>query len=377
MQPPSSTPRFLLGAGFLTWAVVGYPTLARLVADPARMAQPATLVWLVSFLAFGGLFWLNFHAEGQRLRILLGVQSAAAVGVLATSQAGFEGALLAIVAGQAPSALPPRPAFLWTAGLCLVGGGVFLAVFSLERAVLTALIYAGFMAFAFSVALLQEREAEGRRELARLHTELKAAQVLLAEREREQERLRIARELHDSVGHYLTALSLNLEAASHSVEGPALEHLRRAQSTSRTLLAEVREVVSSLREGPTRLAPSLRALVSGVPGLAIHLQVPEALAVSEPAAAHSVFRCVQEVITNTLRHASARNLWIDVLSTEDGGIQVRTRDDGKGARALKPGAGLTGMRERFAQLGGQVELRPAAGQGTELVAWLPARGGGA
>jgi signal transduction histidine kinase len=243
--------------------------------------------------------------------------------------------------------------------------------------VLTTAIYAGFVGFTFTVSLIQQREAEARRELARLHTELKAAQVMLADREREQERLRIARELHDSLGHHLTALSLNLEAAVHTVEGPGAEHLRRAQSVARTLLSEVREVVSSLREAPTRLGPALRALVHEVPGLAVHLQVPDTLSVVEPAVAQSVFRCVQEILTNTLRHAYARNLWIDVAATEGGGIQVHARDDGRGAAELKPGAGLNGMRERFAQLGGRVELRPVAGQGMELVAWLPSRGAGA
>jgi signal transduction histidine kinase len=90
-----------------------------------------------------------------------------------------------------------------------------------------------------------------------------------------------------------------------------------------------------------------------------------------------VFRCVQEILTNTLRHAFARNLWIEVAATGDGGIQVHARDDGQGVAELKPGAGLSGMRERFAQLGGRVELRPGAGRGMELVAWLPSRGAGA
>jgi signal transduction histidine kinase len=372
-RSPPSAERILLWAGLLTWGVVGFPKMAELVAGHA----PVEPVWLVSFLGFGGAFWLNARGEGRGGVALLGVQTVAALGVLATGSSGFEGALLAIISGQAAMGLSPRLAFLFVLGLFLVALGIFLMRLPPMRAVLTAAIYLGFMAFASTVAYLQKREADGRRELARLHTELKAAQVLLADREREQERLRISRELHDSVGHHLTALSLNLEAASHIVEGPGLEHVRRAQGVARTLLSEVREVVSCLREGPTRLGPSLWELVRDVPGLAVHLQVPEALSVTEPAVAHSVFRCVQEVLTNTLRHAAARNLWIEVVSTEDGGVQVHARDDGKGAASLEPGVGLTGMQERFAQLGGKVELRPVAGQGMELVARLPARGVGA
>ncbi len=378
MALPSFTSLSLQWAGLLTWAVVGSPRALELAAEPAQLASPASLVWLAAFLGFGVAYWFNTRGESQVYVSLLGVQTVTALGVLATSHSGFEGALLAIVAGQAPETLPSRTAVLWLVGQHLLCLGVYLAIFPPVRAVLTTAIFAGFVGFAYAVAHMQQRETAARRELARLHTELKAAQVLLADREREQERLRIAREVHDSLGHHLTALTLNLEAAVHTVqEGPGAEHVRRAQGVARTLLSEVREVVSSLREAPTRLGPALHSLVKDVPGLAVHLEVPDTLSVEDPAVAQSVFRCVQEILTNTLRHAYARNLWIEVAATGDGGIQVHARDDGRGATELKPGAGLSGMRERFTQLGGRVELRPGAGQGMELVAWLPARGAGA
>jgi signal transduction histidine kinase len=371
---PSHSHRLLLGAGFLTWGVVGLPKLGALLSEPARLSEPASFVWLLAYVAFGVAFWRNASApEGRERWQWLAVQTVAALAILGTSRAGFEGALLAMVAGQAPSVLSSRQAFAWVGAQTLGTLVLYLALFPAQRALLSTAIYAGFQAFALGVALMQQREAHARRELARLHAELQGAQVLLAAREREGERLRIARELHDSLGHHLTALSLNLEAATHTVPpGPGVEHVRRAQAVARTLLSEVREVVSTLRETALPLEPSLRALVREVPGLAVHLQVPEALALDEPASAWSLFRCVQEVITNTLRHASARNLWIDV-SEDAGGIRVHARDDGRGASSLQPGAGLTGMRERFVALGGRVELRAGEGQGLELEAWLPAR----
>ncbi|WP_225411129.1 sensor histidine kinase [Stigmatella hybrida] len=357
------------------WAAAGYSPLGELLFEPASRTEPALQLWLLCFLTFGVAFWLNARRKGPGAIWLLGLQTAAAMGVLATGHDGSEGVLLCIVAAQAPSLLPSRRATQWVVGMAVLTAAVYFLILPLESAVPMAAIFTGFMGFTTMVARLQQREAEGRRELARLHTELKAAQVLLADREREQERLRISRELHDSLGHHLTALSLNLEAASHTVTGPGEEHVRRAHKVARTLLGEVREVVSAMRDGPSQLGPSLQALAQGVPGLDVHLQVPDKLSIPDPVAAQSVFRCVQEVITNTLRHASAKNLWIDVITTDEGGIQVHARDDGKGAATLKPGTGLTGMQERFAQLGGRVELRPAGGQGMELVAWLPARGG--
>ena len=104
----------------------------------------------------------------------------------------------------------------------------------------------------------------------------------------------------------------------------------------------------------------------------MHLQVPDALALATPEAALSLFRCVQELLTNTLRHAAARNLWIDIQPGARG-VRVHARDDGHGAQGLlRPGAGLTGMQERFGALGGRVEVHGTAGQGLEVRAWLPA-----
>ncbi len=74
---------------------------------------------------------------------------------------------------------------------------------------------------------------------------------MLTESSRIAERMRISRELHDLVGHHLTALSLNLEVANHLVGGAAQEHVRQAQTVARLLLTDVREAVSQLREDAT------------------------------------------------------------------------------------------------------------------------------
>ncbi|MGE6761758.1 sensor histidine kinase [Corallococcus interemptor] len=370
---PATTHRMLFVAGMLTWAVVGFAHMEDLAREPSRWLAPDTLLWALALLTFGGSFWLQTRVQGRGELPLLAAQTLSALVCLATGGSGLDGALLAITAGQVPEILPQRRALAWVGAQALG----MLVVFALQRplvqALVQTLIYTGFQGFTFGTALVMVREAEARRELARVHAELQATQVLLATREREGERLRISRELHDSVGHHLTALSLNLEAAAYTAKDPAAaEHLRRAREAARTLLSEVRRTVTELREAPMPLLPSLRALAEGAPGLAVHLDVPGELALESSEAAHSLFRCVQEVLTNTLRHARARNLWIVIAPTEDGGVRVRARDDGSGAARVAPGAGLTGMRERFTRLGGRVEWRAAAGQGLELEAWLPA-----
>ena len=184
--------------------------------------------------------------------------------------------------------------------------------------------------------------------------------------------MRISRELHDLVGHHLTALSLNLEVASHLVSGQAHEHVRQAQSVARLLLTDVREVVSQLREDDSiDLTAALEALTEGVPGLNIHLELPPRFTVDDPRRAQLLLRCAQEIITNAVRHANARNLWLKFERTEDRRLTIHARDDGRGAVRLDPGNGLTGMRERLAQFGGQLDIVTSRDQGFSLDAWLP------
>ncbi|MFY2557763.1 sensor histidine kinase [Corallococcus terminator] len=374
-RKPASIRRLLRMAGLLTWAVVGSPHVEDVLREPSLLSTPRELVWWVAFLAFGLAYWRNARSEAVTRDgiVMMGIQSVSALVIVATSRTGVDGALLAIIAAQAPELLPQRRAMLWVLAQSVAMLLVFVSIYPLSRALLQALIYIGFQGFTLGSAVVMVREAEARGELARLHAELQSTQVLLAASEREGERLRIARELHDSLGHHLTALSLNLEAAAHTAKDtPSAEHLRRAREAARMLLSEVRETVSALRDTPTPLLSTLRRLAHDVPGLEVHLEVPETLALDSTEATHSLIRCVQEVLTNTLRHAQATQLWVRIVPTHEGGVRVTTRDDGRGSRSPTPGAGLTGMRERFTRLGGGVEWRAEEGKGWELEAWLPA-----
>src|SRR6266699_349946 len=183
---------------------------------------------------------------------------------------------------------------------------------------------------AYAYCFLAASEASARAGLARANNELRATGELLANTSRLTERERISRELHDTLGHHLTALSLNLEAASHLAGDNALVQIQRAQSVTKLLLSDLRGVVSALRgEDPIGLAQALRTLVAGVAAPQIHLVISEDLAIDDPTRAHTVLRCVQEIITNAIRHAAAGNLWIELLRTGNGAA-IRSRDDGRG-----------------------------------------------
>ncbi len=133
----------------------------------------------------------------------------------------------------------------------------------------------------------------------------------------------------------------------------------------------MREVVSQLREGDAiDLGAALLLLAERVPGLEIHMDIDAPLTLDDAERAHVLLRCTQEIITNTVRHAGARNLWVR-CQREHGQIVIDARDDGAGIDEVVAGNGLRGMRERMRQHGGQMTLESRAGGGFRLCLQLP------
>jgi signal transduction histidine kinase len=359
-------------AGLLAWAAVAVPVLAG-----QQISSPAWL-WWAAYLANGALFAV---ASSPRLadrpelgRRLLVPQVVAGVATfLLAPEYGFSAVLLVINAATAAFLIGLRPT------LALVAIQTLVAILAMRLgrtdptafAITEAIVYGGFQLFAVLMIEVSLRESRAREQLAALNAELASAHAQLAEASRTAERLRIARDLHDLVGHQLTALAVNLEVASHLAQGPVAEHVARSRMIAKDLLNDVRDVVGQMREGSRDLSSVLRALAAAVPHPAVHLTVDETDGVEDPARAQALLRCVQEIVTNTVRHASADNLWIEVRSGPSGTV-VRARDDGMGAATVRPGNGLTGMRERLEQLGGELSYRSGAGEGFRVVARLPA-----
>jgi len=365
-------------AGLFTWVCASVPLLFMQLIYDTPLDREHYVGWWILHLVFGLTYWNQVRElpirspVWHRLLIVL-VLTFSALGISITAQSGLGGILLLIVAGLLPWLLPLVPAMSW-----LIGQNVLLALtisiipgVTFVDALLTAGLFLGISLFAFMSSVVALRQHAARDELRKLNSELHATQALLAENTRIAERVRIARELHDLVGHHLTALTLNLEVATHLAQGKALEHVQQAHSLAKLLLADVREVVSDMREGDkVDLAAALRTLVDGVPEPKIHLDLPSELAMTDPLRAQVLLRCAQEMITNSVRHAQARNLWVRLLLHEDG-VVMTARDDGRGADKFEAGNGLNGMNERLRQLGGGLKVESSPGAGFTLHAWLP------
>ncbi|MDQ7819664.1 MAG: GAF domain-containing sensor histidine kinase [Armatimonadota bacterium] len=224
-------------------------------------------------------------------------------------------------------------------------------------------------------------------ERARLYEEVRAKEAMRGEllqkliTAQEEERRRIARELHDEAGQALTALILNLEVAERSAAPPEQQRLSRLRGIAEDTLRELRKMIYDLR--PTilddlGLAAAIRWYVKE------HvepqgLQVDLTLAGLDERMPHhietAVFRIVQEALTNVLKHADARRAWVTV-ALADGQVRLSVTDDGRGfdPQALPRardgrGLGLMGMQERTELLGGtwKITSRPQAGTRIEAV----------
>ncbi|WP_454083991.1 sensor histidine kinase [Georgenia sp. Marseille-Q6866] len=331
---------------FVPWLVVLLGYLAAIVVASAR-TTPAT-------------------ARGRLLLVAVPVLLSNAVVLLSPSRGGLSLILLVLTAAIASLHLDTR----WIAGVVLWNSAVVLASAAglgplVDEAgrpvevVLMTFLYALLQAASAAMVWSQRRVEEALQDLSVTHVALRSTSALLAESSQAQERLRISRELHDVLGHQLTVLSVELEVASHQVEGPAREHVLRARGLAKDLLADVRSVVGSQRGRSFDLPTALAGVVEEIPHPRVHLELDPHLRADDEHAA-TVVRAVQEIATNTIRHSQADNLWIR-LTADDAGLRLEAHDDGVGARTVRPGNGLRGLRERAESVGGRVEVDGASG----------------
>jgi signal transduction histidine kinase len=368
-------------AGLFAWLCASIPLFMMPFWYETPLPLEQYLAWWLMHLVFGLTYWhqvrsLPVRASLAHRLLTLSVLTVCGLGISVTAETALGGILLLIVTGLLPWMLPTGAAMAWllAQNVLLVAVLNNIPDISFSNAAMVGGLFLGISLFAFMSGVVSLSQHIARDALRRVNSELQATQALLADNTRIAERVRIARELHDVVGHHLTALTLNLEVATHLVDGKALEHVQQAHSLAKLLLADVREVVSELRvDDKVDLAAALRKLVSGVPEPAIHLDLPTELAMTDPQRAQVLLRCAQEMITNSVRHARARNLWISLVQDENG-VALTARDDGRGAGNLQVGNGLRGMKERLRQLGGELKIETGPGEGFALRARVPLEG---
>src|SRR5437660_4077306 len=228
-------------------------------------------------------------------------------------------------------------------------------------AIAIAIVYGVGIVFVVVFTRVAASEREARTELATANQQLRDHAAQVEELATTKERNRLAREIHDSLGHYLTVVNVQIGAAQAIFAQDAtraLDHLSKAQSLTQEGLAEVRRSVAALRASPTESRPLPEALAKLVEqwnatGLRARLAVEGARRQLTPQADLTLYRAAQEALTNVGQHAGASRveLILDYRAPES--VLLQVEDDGVGSNNSSEGFGLLGVRERALLLCGE------------------------
>lgn len=237
-----------------------------------------------------------------------------------------------------------------------------------------------FLILRLVTTLIAERRTQEK--LAQTHNQLRRYSLQIEELAAVQERNRIAREIHDSLGHALTSLNVQIQTVlklwKHNPE-EAYAFLEQAQQLGTMAMQEVRQSVSTLRaderaepplqETITTLLQEFRQSTGILIDASIHLTVP-----LSPEVNRTLYRLMQEALTNICKHAQATTVELE-LKTELDKVYFTIADDGRGFsyHQSTSGYGLQGMRERVTAIGGEFHLRTAPSQGCQITITIPIR----
>lgn len=345
--------------------------LAILATTAAGVIQGCVVVglplaaWVVSLsvvaavIAVPGMWWAERNSDARAVPLMLVLYLLVTAGALFAGR-GYSFLVAMPVASMLVLYLPLPRALVLNVALfaCLI-----FAIDKPEARNQSALGLGSAFAFVVVFSLVARRERVARLEIERLSVEL---ETLAATRERN----RIAREIHDSVGHYLTVANVQLEAA-RATETGRLERIERAQGLLRDGLVELRRSVSMLRETLPTAQPFAQAIEELVAGNSAELRITGTKRLLSGAVGFALYRAAQEGLTNAQRHAAAQRIAVHVEYGDDV-VRLEVRDDGRGPSAESSGGtGLAGLRERVELLGGAVQHGAAPGGGFRLQVEVP------
>lgn len=340
-------------------------------------------------------------AENPRLVVLalVAIALSAVAGALTRTGLGYDWLLPVVTVGVIGALFPLRPALVFTGLTWFVSALVVfwlsmpLTPMSLQSAMLASLIELppAFL-FAFVFIYIARRQQEERERAEALIAQLEIAQEQLrayanevAELAVTRERNRMAREIHDTLGHFLTLLAVQLETALKMQERSDTRlrgELVEARRVATECLAEVRTSVAALRPAdPTAqsFTSALEQLThefeSTQPETDVVLDLEGPVQELAPELRIALYRCAQESLTNIRKHAQATKVLLR-LRVEDGVADLTIVDNGVGGASAdddhEPGFGLLGIRERIALLGGSFTAQPNADRGWRVHVTVPA-----
>jgi two-component system sensor histidine kinase DesK len=360
----------------LLWVSIWLVFMGAPVGDllAARHTIPGLVLGTLSLLAFIGVYLvLVFRYNSSRplappgIRVVLGTLTGLAVALSLTLGPPWL-VLFVYVGVSAGVALPFRSA-RWV----IPGATVLMALIGLYEGGTVDSLSGNVLA-----ALLAGFSMTGVRHLIRTNIALREARATVAQLAANEERLRLARDLHDLLGHSLSLVTIKSELAGRMLPDhpeQAAQQVADIEKVSRQALVDVREAVSGYRRAtlPSELAGARTALTAA--GIAISAPTGPPDARVPPEREEALAWALREAVTNVVRHSGARHCTVRLRSAqtlEGRFLELTVEDDGKGASGggHHPGNGLTGMTERLSAVGGTVAA-VSAPPGFVLTARVP------
>lgn len=293
------------------------------------------------------------HSD-QTQSFLVVLQFATIIGLFFSLPYTFNAILLSIWSGHLVYYFRLSLALAFLPVLAVVFYGVFSFYWQQQHVHLTAILYTMLTMFTVVMVDAVRKESIAKEESQQLYRELLAAQRLLREATKQSERVRIARNIHDLVGHHLTALTINLQVALHKTDGEAKQQVEKSYAIAKLLLSDVREAVTEIREKSNiELRESLHAIVDSIPRLKVDLQLDEQLQIQDVEIADTIIKCIQESLTNSLKHSNSDQLIIRIFTAKKD-LHITIHDNGHANANFIAGNGLKGIQERISHLHGKV-----------------------
>jgi signal transduction histidine kinase len=377
----------------LLYMVAYLSLLAVMVVELVVRPATSSYGWVAGLLvAFGLLLALKpyLRPHSWQTHLFLAAQTAIVTGTL-TLQPGSEmlPMLFCVLGVIAALALPLRSVALWITTFIIINTVHCAFAPKWDHNILVSLPYAvGYIfcgTFAYSLAqtaAARQRSEQLLAELQVAHDHLQKYNTRLEELVVSQERNRLAREMHDAIGHRLTVAAVQLEGAERLIPtdpGKAGRMVHTVHQQVVEALAELRRTVATLRtplEVDLSLLSALTRLASGfeeATGITVNRMLPEELPSLPDTHRLALQRAAQEALTNVQRHAQAKQVWLE-LTLEPEAISLLVKDDGRGFvvdTASQHGFGLRGMQERAAHLNGAFHLNSTPGAGSQICFHLP------
>jgi signal transduction histidine kinase len=357
-------------------------SIATLVSQSKMFQEGRWLPYTIGVLIFALLADRVARAEQPPLQlavIALSVEAAVLIGLVLLADFFFLTAMLSFInVAVAESLLPKRRVIVHHALLL----AVIALVYGLGPGINATLqvilgLPAGFL-FIIAFTRLAQREQQARQQLEAANQQLTDYAAQVEQLATMRERNRLAREVHDSLGHYLTVINVQLEVVTKLLESnpnKALEAAKRAKELASEGLSEVRRSVAALRPSPIEDRPLPDALqslaeTSREAGLIVTFEQSGLMRALTPEAETVIYRATQEALTNIRKHAHASSAHIR-LTYAANSVCLSIRDNGVGRRHDEDNVGLTALRERAAALNGSVSAENHPDGGFQIEVMLP------